>query len=397
MTDQNNSRRYDLDWLRVIAFGLLILYHIGMFYVSWGWHVKSPHAGPFAEPAMSLLNPWRLSLLFLISGVALRFAVDKPIAASTFAGRRFLRLFIPLVFGMAVIVAPQSYFELLAKGEITEGYMAFYARYLSADDSFSVIVPTWNHLWYLVYLIAYSMIIIPLMPLVRRLAAWLDSAPVERIMAGGRIFILPGLLFLLYRFTTDMWFPRESHAFWGDWGAHARYGSYFLIGIMIAKNQAFWRVLANSWRIGVVIVISLAVVLSPLWANWDWVETQPLLRDAARAMRVIYAWAMIATLMGAAQHYLNRPSVRLSYLSQAIFPYYTLHQTLIVMLGVFFAPFGFVAPVEFMLLLVGTIAGCVLIYEYIIRRVPLLRPLFGVPMRDKKDAMRLGVESPGGA
>ncbi len=64
-------RRYDLDWLRIIAFGLLILYHSGMFYVTWGWHVKSVHAGPEAEWAMLLLNPWRLSLLFFISGVAL--------------------------------------------------------------------------------------------------------------------------------------------------------------------------------------------------------------------------------------------------------------------------------------------------------------------------------------
>ncbi len=26
-------RRHDLDWLRIIAFGLLVLYHVGMFYV----------------------------------------------------------------------------------------------------------------------------------------------------------------------------------------------------------------------------------------------------------------------------------------------------------------------------------------------------------------------------
>lgn len=386
MSKITDIRRYDLDWLRVIAFGLLILYHIGMFYVSWGWHVKSIHAGPFAEPAMILLNPWRLSLLFLISGVAFRFAVDKKQSPAGFARKRFLRLFIPLVFGMIIIVAPQSYFELLAKGEISEGYLDFYSRYLSADNSFSVVVPTWNHLWYLVYLIIYSMLIIPVMPLVRRLAACMDSNGFENIMAGGRIFLLPALLFVLYRFTTDMWYPNESHAFWGDWGAHARYFSYFLIGILVAKNSVFWRVLACTWRRGAAFVLFLALVLSPLWANWQWVEGQPLLRDIARAMRVIYAWAMIATLMGAAQHYLNRPSVRLSYLSQAIFPYYILHQTLIVLFGVFLTGFALSAPIEFALLLAMTIAGCVLIYEFIIRRVPILRPLFGVPMQQKTNS-----------
>ncbi len=34
-------RRYDLDWLRVIAFVILIFFHVGMFFNSWGWHIKN--------------------------------------------------------------------------------------------------------------------------------------------------------------------------------------------------------------------------------------------------------------------------------------------------------------------------------------------------------------------
>ena len=55
-----NVRRYDLDWLRIIAFGLLIFYHVGMFYVTWGWHVKSVYASPAVEPLMEVVAPWRL-------------------------------------------------------------------------------------------------------------------------------------------------------------------------------------------------------------------------------------------------------------------------------------------------------------------------------------------------
>ncbi|MEA3029441.1 MAG: hypothetical protein QOJ53_1305 [Sphingomonadales bacterium] len=57
------TRLVYLDWLRVAAFGLLILYHVGMFYVTWGWHVKSSHAGHAIEPLMLLTNPWRLTLI----------------------------------------------------------------------------------------------------------------------------------------------------------------------------------------------------------------------------------------------------------------------------------------------------------------------------------------------
>ena len=107
-----HSRRYDLDWLRIIAFGLLIFYHIGMFYVSWDFHVKSVHAGPDIEPLMKLINPWRMTVLFIISGVALRFAMDMA-RFGRFAWSRFWRRFLPLAFGVLVIVAPQSWLEFI--------------------------------------------------------------------------------------------------------------------------------------------------------------------------------------------------------------------------------------------------------------------------------------------
>lgn len=88
------DRRYDLDWLRIAAFGLLIFYHVGMFYVTWGFHVKSSHASPAAEPFMLLVNPWRLTLLFIISGSATRFMLDK-MKPGAFAASRTLRLLVP--------------------------------------------------------------------------------------------------------------------------------------------------------------------------------------------------------------------------------------------------------------------------------------------------------------
>lgn len=108
-------RRYDLDWIRIGAFLLLILYHVGMYYVSWDWHVKSPHASPALEPLLLLVNPWRLSILFLVSGAATAFMLRRQ-RPGELARRRSSRLLIPLVFGMLVIVPPQSYFEVVEKG-----------------------------------------------------------------------------------------------------------------------------------------------------------------------------------------------------------------------------------------------------------------------------------------
>lgn len=104
------QRRHDLDWLRVIAFGLLVLYHVGMDYVTWDWHVKSPTTQLMLEPVMLLSSPWRMSLLFLISGVATAFMLRRP---EGLLYRRSRQLLLPLLVGMAVIVPPQSYYQVV--------------------------------------------------------------------------------------------------------------------------------------------------------------------------------------------------------------------------------------------------------------------------------------------
>ena len=110
-----SNRLYFLDWLRIIAFFVLIFYHVGMYYVSWDWHVKSPFASSAIEPLMLMSSPWRLGLLFLISGVASSFMLGK-LSAPRFMRERSWRLLVPLLFGMAVIVPPQPFFEVVEKG-----------------------------------------------------------------------------------------------------------------------------------------------------------------------------------------------------------------------------------------------------------------------------------------
>ena len=101
-------RRFDLDWVRILAFALLVPYHVGMYYVSWDWHVKSPHAGHLIEPLMLLSAPWRLGLLFLVAGAACQGLMARR-AAWGFVRERSRRLLLPLLFGMAVVVVPQAY------------------------------------------------------------------------------------------------------------------------------------------------------------------------------------------------------------------------------------------------------------------------------------------------
>ena len=105
------ERRIDLDRIRIIAFALLILYHVGMLLVPWDSHVKSVHILPGLEPRMLVVNPWRLSLLFLVSGAATRVMTMKLEPRALFRARA-ARLLPPVVFGMLAVVPPQSYFRV---------------------------------------------------------------------------------------------------------------------------------------------------------------------------------------------------------------------------------------------------------------------------------------------
>ncbi len=108
------SRKYFLDWLRVSAFAALILFHVGMLYVGWGYPLKSPRLYPAIEPLMNAMSAWRLALLFLISGVASRFLIDK-LGPGAFAGDRIRRLLPVILVGMLVVIPPQTYLVLVSR------------------------------------------------------------------------------------------------------------------------------------------------------------------------------------------------------------------------------------------------------------------------------------------
>lgn len=373
-----NTRRYDLDWLRIIAFGLLIFYHIGMFYVTWGWHVKSVHAGAFAQPAMSLLNPWRLALLFFISGVALRFASDKA-HLGRFAWQRSWRLFIPIIFGMHVIVAPQAWLQLLESGEITSGFWQFYPEYLWGSTSrYSITIPTWNHLWYIVYLFIYTLLLVPFIRPLSRFMAGRGAKLTTKIFANRwNVLLIPFIPHMIYRVCLDPYFP-TTHDVVSDWANHAHSFTILLTGFLLAKDIAFWSAISRVFKPLVIMTVSLAAVLSVAWYNWSWVETHEIWLWPARVGRVLYAWFAIAVLLGAAQRWLNRPSRTLTYMTEAIFPWYILHQTLTVMAGYWLTRQGLNVGAEFALVTLATFGGCLVIHEVFIRRFNLIRPLFGL-------------------
>ncbi len=377
MKPDTTTRRYDLDWLRIIAFSLLIFYHVGMFYVTWGWHVKSVYASPFAEPLMSLVSPWRLALLFFISGVAIHFATDKADSIARFARSRLTRLGLPVLFGIYVWVMPQAYFQVRQSGEYAGSIAAFYPDYVRLEQVFSTITPTWNHLWYLVYVLAYILITLPLLPWLRRVPetrAWqaISSRPLVVLF----LLILP---FVVVETWLVPMYP-TTHSFVDDWANHAHRFMIFLVGFVVAKDAAYWRSVDRIWIFAPALAVGAWLFLAngqTIAAALPEVLPQASLRFVFSYAGILYAWSCMLTLLGIGQRFLNRPSRTLRYLTSAIFCYYVLHQTITVVAGYYLTELRLGAVPEALLLTAITIGGCAAGYE-ILRRLPGLGLMFGV-------------------
>ena len=392
------ARRHDLDWIRVGAFFLLILYHVGMFYVPWEWHVKSGHELVWLEPVMQLTNPWRLTLLFLVSGCATRFLADSLAArgqgAGALAGSRTFRLLPPLLLGMFVIVPPQSYYEILehlrglgvADPAGHPALSGFWLRYASASGGWCeagecLITPTWNHLWFVAYLLVYSLVLALLLALPGAARALQTGA--DRLFRGWGLVVWPLVWLVAIRWLLAPAFE-ITHALVDDWYNHALSFAAFLFGFLIARSEpARQTFMAVRWP-----ALLLALACWVTWAAYAWAyrADDAIPPETLRmAMRVVYAldqWAFIVAILGFGARWLNRGGPVLRYLTLGVFPFYIAHQTVTVVAGHHLAKLGLPVATEAGLLIAATALGCLLTYE-VARRIGWLGLLLGV-----KPAMR---------
>lgn len=377
------QRRHDLDWVRVLAFGLLVFYHVGMYYVTWDWHVKSPDAGEALEPFMMLTSPWRLGLLFMVSGAASAFLFGKR--PGGFLASRSWRLLVPLAFGMLVVVVPQAYYEVVEKlpGGYHDGYVAFWGRYLTADPNFCrdgdcLDVPTWNHLWFVAYLWVYTVVLWAMLKLAPRTlqgaGAWL-----ERALSGHGALLWPWLLLAVARIALVGRFE-STHALVDDWYNHAQYFPLFLAGFLLARGNGFWETLQRlRWpALGTAVATYAFIVWYFYGSGYGDANPAPeVLRQMQRAIWALNQWCAIAAIFGFAYRFRTMDGAALRYLVPAVFPVYILHQSVIVILAHNAQPLRLTPLLEGPLLVVLTFAACFAGYECI-RRTPLLRPLFGL-------------------
>jgi len=369
-----NPRYEFLDWLRVIAILLLLFFHTGMLFVGWGWHITNAETIPGLELPMDLAHRLRMPLLFVIAGAGMWFALKRR-TGKAFIAERTWRLLIPAIVGMFLIVPPQVFLERVTDGQWSGGYLDFMWQRVLRFEPYPAGDFSWHHLWFIIYLYMYVLLLVPL------LLWWRRTRPEWR--PGVWIYALALPLGINEALLKPL-YP-ETHNLISDWYIFIHYLLLTMYGFVLASMEGAWDWFAKHrrWSLG----LSLTVLLGGL----SLIEVGVIHRDTAAdsVFANIFTWFSLLAFLGYGRQYLSFGNRLLSWARDASYPVYILHQTVIIMIAfkVIQQPWG--PWTKYWVVLGATLLSCVLIYEFLLRRFAVTRAAFGI----KTHASAVGAET----
>ncbi len=380
------TRRCDVDWLRVLGMMAVFLFHCGRFFDTGGWHVKSART----SEAVSFLTlvvavQWMMPLFFVLSGIG----AYHSLAAQNW--RRFLvsrckRLAVPLLFGIFVVIAPyQVYLERIHRGQFTGSFWSFYPHYF---EGWYGVQETGNfawmgiHLWYLEILFVFSVIALPLFLALRsRAGNRLVGALSATMKVPGTIFLLAIPIALMEFLANTPALKSLCHGFFnqrsfGGWSV-LPYLAIFIVGFLLAGRREMVRAVESHRFAG------LFLAFATFGIGYYLVETRGLPEDSVgfALIRGVLCWASLVALCGFASRRLRSGNRFLKYANDAVLPFYILHQTVILGIGFHVIQLAIPLWLQYLIIVLSSFAVTMALYKLLIRRLNLLRFLFGLKPR----------------
>jgi hypothetical protein len=388
------GRRYDLDWLRVIATLLVFLFHCTRFYGGGGWHLKHPGGDSLlASLFIGLLDLWLMPFFFLLSGAGSYYALGSRTAGQYLQGR-VKRILLPLYgLGAWVLLPPQVYFEAVTNGGYRGGFWEGLPLYLTEVFTTppSLASPFifglfFGHLWFLHFLFLISLMALPLLiylksdggrARVERLAGWCGH------WGGIFLFIIP---LAAVRIPLVHYFPGQMHS----WAHLLYFGVFFTVGYLLPMDRRFSEGIQKvGWLcllLGLLGFAAEGVFVFGLEYNYANIhhpdgESLSLTYVTFNLIFSAACWSWVVFILSLGIRYLNIANRRLAYANEAVLPFYILHQTLILCLGWFVIPWQMGRPLQFLIICGLSFGTIMVVYEFIIRRINWVRVLFGMRPR----------------
>lgn len=371
MDAKTTQRRFDLDWLRIFAILTVFVYHTTRFFNSESWHVKNPTSYIAADILETTLANWIMAVIFAISGASLFYAIGKG-SASKFVKDKALRLIVPLAtMGMIVFGSWQIYLDRLTHGEFNGSFFEFIPIYFQPGNF------AWQgvHLWYLEMLFVFCLVFLPLF-------LWLKRGSGRRVLSTlGDLLVRSGTLYLVALPTVLSLALTRSDSFFGntEWGGGSilSHATFFLAGFLIVSHDGTQKTIQRfRWLSLVLAVILMAALFSLMIAFGD--SASGALLALGRALWGFWSWTWTVTILGFGMKNLNFNKPILSYANEAVLPFYILHHPVLLTVGYFVVQWSIPAALKFLVIDALSFVVIMALYEFIVRRVNVLRFLFGM-------------------
>jgi len=377
------DRRHYIDWVRVLAFFLLIGFHSAMPFVNYPWEVKNAETSVPLTRLIWWLHQWRLPLLFFISGVGIHFSLRRRTVLS-FAGERIVRLFIPLVFAMFFTIPLQVYFEKLQKGLIQPGYAKFYPTVWNLVP-YPAGTLTWSHMWFVVYLFVICILLLPLFALFKIKALESVKMGISSFFSQPVELISLALPLMALFFTLFLPWP-EQGSLVEDWFLFLKSMLLLVYGYMLGGSDKFWHT-CERYRFHFLAVAAACIFF--LYRGYWWDMEMPKVKDRSLYeygfLNALQIWMLILAILGFAKRHLNFSNRFLRLANEAVYPFYILHQTIIVAIGYYLVQWTLPIGVKMTALLLLTVVSLILLYGLLIRPFRLTRMLYGMKFKKRTE------------
>jgi glucans biosynthesis protein C len=373
---EGKIRYHYIDWIRVLAFALLIIFHSAMPFVTKDWEVKNDERSELLTSVIWWLHQWRLPLLFFISGTGIHYSLRNRTLPG-FLKERTLRLLIPLLFAMFFTIPLQVWVEYTQKGRIDTDYFSFYPtvwNFIPYPDG----TLTWSHMWFVVYLFCFILLLTPVFAMFK--IRWMKEAKdqVSSIFAkplASFSLVIPLMVIYYYLYLP---YPIQGSLL-DDWFLFIFSITLLLYGFFLGGSELFWEN-CSKYRKPYAIIALLTVMI--LFYRFWWPLNVPKENNSSFIVYLLLncteIWCTVLAICGFGKRYLDKSSPVLTYLNKAVYPYYIIHQTVIVILGYYVVQWNLPLLPKFIILTALSIALILSLYHFIIRKTRLTRFLFGV-------------------
>ena len=375
------ERRYDLDWLRVLAMLNIFLFHAARLFNYEDWHVKNNQTSFGPNLFVDIVCKYIMPLFFIISAISSFYSLDRR-SAGKFLRERFQRLMVPFIFGVLVVIAPvQVWIERRTHPPFYPGSFVnfmlhdyFHGFYLFGGNFAWIGI----HLWYLLILFLYSLIALPL------LLAMLRPRPRRIFLRLGRFTSRPGAIFIyilplfIVEFLVNLQPDGIGMTNAGGWSLPS-YLVIFLMGFVLALDPAFRLALVRH-RTAALAAAAVLTVIDLTWESPGLLPPmpEPLHYLLAIALRASQCWSFLVAILGFGFQHLNFTNGFLRYANRAVLPFYILHQTVIVVMGYYLRDWDAGVAVKYLLVCTVGFGLIMAIYEFGVKRLRVLRFLFGM-------------------